>query len=1196
MMESFGTELQETPCPLIGALGSQDLQNKLLPYLRAANAEFVPTIHFVSLPREHRFPLKKELREKHGTFPNQTQRDFDGYRIQGILKARWIQKHLELLPAVVLLLDEFDPRWGPQEWQEKETTFREEVDKLKRVVSARECRVMLLLIQQVDDAGDVPMNTTEERVANLRKKLETDAKGLVLVKSRDLVRGSSVLMKLESSVRNMAIEYYKAQSKRVKRYKKALVKTPGYEALLARLCFKIAHYYEFRRYTKKVLQYYEASYRALISLPLHDNEAVDGIAYTQVMTMAEYVNFKLCYHFIFSSNNLKGAVDQLYRHMGIYARTITVPDRAYEHWEWISRQYHVFAQLLSEALSTQTSLVTTGLESNTYKEPYLYYYIAAKYAIFRRKAAAKLGLTDAALPGVAFTGESLSERDFVVVPSVYVGGDPVVSEAQGTSQDTSVTALVKYRYAVETAFPHTKRSIELLEHALQHLTMYVAAEDTQRNRLKCRLLVHLGTERLASGEYDRSRAELERAKAMFSSENCWAQTAQILKQLLICSFRQGDTAAYLDYSLQLLSPLVEDFVSIKERGRIQESFLQAWRDPVALGPPFTADCALANGHELELNRSRSVFTLRAQFDRAAACVKEDVRLEMRLQSHFPSPLVIARIELLFNDERYHTVLYHQGETGFLSYVDGLLFTSLEFTHKSIKQVCIPLRVLDGRQMLSIQEIRLFLNCGDDEIEVENGKRSAEKFLIFRLLVEHASRRQQETSQPYLVNGRVPAMGNGTASPSFSRKKSMFSLVEGPSVTPTDIELIQDDGAVYLKGSSLMILRPRANATLAMLSKDPLLTGDFRQLDFQLAANDDTLENVSFRIACEPPPTALAPEDVFFFIEESGVLTPMPLDATFQPSNVHSLPNLDPQSTTMFHVTVRLSKASLVSVIVSVSYTTKTGAAVSFDTRFDLVCHDPFAISGGFSYDFLSGCGVSGAAQLPRGSYACVGSVVNYQGSVTCTSGEALHVLAMHFEPRETHMIESLATSGFGAVVQVPHISSTDVCATLNDGDSQCFYLRLVPKLASNFVILGRVEILWRRDSSSSSQVVHTWLDIPMVSFVDAPLTITVETPPFGVEGVLLYMKVRIKNNEAAMHSLKVKPVYGEGAFFISGCTNRTEDLLPFEEQVFQLALVPTKTGYLGLPRLEIVSLTYDVPVTDPNECQELFVLPQKCPD
>ncbi|KAG7399212.1 Trafficking protein particle complex subunit 11 [Phytophthora boehmeriae] len=1218
-MESFGTELKETPYPLIASLGSRELQGKVLPQVRAVNEEFVPKLHFASLPREHRFPGKKELREKHGTFPNQTQRDFDGYRTQGILKARWLKKHHELLPAVVLLFDEFDPRWSPQDWQARESALREEIEQLKRTVSARECRVVLVLMQQVDDAGVAPMNTTEERLVNLRRKLETDAKGIVLLRSRDLVRGSSVLAKFESTVRNMALEYYKAQSKRVKRYKKALAKTAGYQALHARLSFKIAHYYEFRRYTTKVLQHYEASYRAIIALPLNESERTDGISYSQVMAMAEFANFKLCYHLIFSSSNIKGAVDQLHRHMGVYARAIVVADRAYEHWEWVSRQYHVFAQLLAEATSIRGSLPSTGMESDVYKEPYLYFATAAKYAMFRRKAAAKLGLTAATIvPTATINGEVLSERDFVVVPSVFIGGDPVVSEANSASQDPSLSALVKYRHAMERNVPHAKRSILLLEHALQHLTMYVADHSTPRGRLKSRLLVHLGTERLASGEYERSRAELQKAKATFSLENCWAQTAQILKQLLICTFRQGDTAAYLDYSLQLLSPVVEEFVSHKERGRIQDSFLTAWRNPGALGEPFTEKSSLGNGHELALDRSRPVFALTAQFDRASACVKEDVTLELGLQSHFPLPIVLSKIELVFNDERYRTVIYHKADAE-LVHIDGSIFMSLEFTNKTVKEILVPLHVLDGRQMLSFQEVRFYLGVGEERVMM-NGVGTAnsdvkpeEEFLIFSLLVAQAPVEQRETPQPYLINGRVPAMGNGSASPSFSRRKSMFSLVEGPRAGPADVnvsEPIQEDGTAHLRGTSLMVLQPRAKATLTMLSRKPLLTGDLRELAFQLASNEDTLENVTFRIACDPPPASLAPGDAFFFALQSGVLTPLPLDASMQPTDTLLLPNKEPQSAETLRVIVRSTRATLVTLIVSVAYTTKAGVAVGFDERFEIVCQDPFAIHGGLINDFLSGGGAPGAAQMQKGTYGCVGNPVNFQGNITCTSVEPLNVLALEFEPSTTSMAEELAVSGFGPVspAQIDErpngTSAKDVCATSNEGDSRCFCLRLVPKVASNFVTLGRVKVVWRRVSSTiaspgdgpRNDIVSTWLEMPVVSFVDAPLAISVETPLFGVEGVIAYMDVRVKNTEAVFHSLRVKPVDTDGSFFISGRTNATEDLLPYDERVFRMGLVPTKTGYLRLPRLEIVSLTYNLPFTNPDERQELFVLPRECPD
>eukprot|EP00644_Phytophthora_capsici_P007232 jgi/Phyca11/506819/fgenesh2_kg.PHYCAscaffold_22_\ len=222
--------------------------------------------------------------------------------------------------------------------------------------------------------------------------------------------------------------------------------------------------------------------------------------------------------------------------------------------------------------------------------------------------------------------------------------------------------------------------------------------------------------------------------------------------------------------------------------------------------------------------------------------------------------------------------------------------------------------------------------------------------------------------------------------------------------------------------------------------------------------------------------------------------------------------------------------------------------------------------------------------MAKGSYGCVGNSVSFQGSVTCTSGEPLQVLALEFESREANMVEDLAVSGFGAVS-----TNEDVCATFNDGDTRCFCLRLMPKMASPFVTLGHL-------NGSFNSVVSTWLEIPTVSFVDAPLTFSVDTPPFGVEGVVVYMDVRVRNNEAVFHSLRVKPVDADGAFFISGRTNTTEDLLPYDEQVFRLGLVPTKTGYLRLPRLEIVSLTYNLPFTNPDERLELFVLPRECPE
>lgn len=1154
-MESYGTELKETPYPLIAALGARELQIKVLQLVRTINEEFVPKLHFTSMPSDHRFPLKKEIREKHGTFPNQTQRDFDGYRTQGILKTRWMKKHHELLPAVVLLFHEFDPRWNQKDWMAHETAMRDEMDQLKRGLSGRECRVVLILVQQIDDVGVAPVSVTDERLASLRKRLETDSKGLLLLRARDITRGSSVLAKLESSVRTYALEYYKAQSKRVKKYKKALSKT-SHQLLHVRYSFKIAHYYEFRRYTTKVLQHYETAYRAITALPLLDNERIEGVVtMTQVKTMAEYINFKLCYHLMFSSSNIKAAVEQLQRHMKVYSRALGPGDRANEHWEWVSRQYHVFAQLLSEAVSIRGSLPATGLDSDIYKEPYLYYSIAAKYATSRRKAATKLGLSVA---GNRPTAESVVS-EFVVVPSIYIGGDPVVSETQTSGQELSpAEALVKYRRAIERTVPHARRTIHLLEHAIQHLSIYIGDQKTPRTRLKSRLLAHLGIERLASGDLERARAELQKSKLAAQTEHWWGQTTQVLKQLLMCTFRQGDTAAFIDYSLQLLSPILEEFMSAPERVQTQQSMMLAWRSPEQLGPPFTSSSVLS-GHEFSLDRSRPLFTMRAQFDCVYACVKEVVNVNLQLESHFPLPVTMAKLELIFNDDRYNLVIYHREngiETTPDEQEDGKMFLSLAFDPNTRRDLTVPLRVKGGREFLRYHETRFYLGATenavvDDSSAAENDSPVESKFLRLSLRCDQAPVVVEANPKPYLLEGRIPVMGKGPGSPSFARRKSMFStsasaldrsfgdLNLNNGVTPNG-EVVEETSNSYAHGTVLAVLQPRAKAKLSIAPNQTLLSGDFRVLSLSLASNEDMLQTVSYKPNCDPAPSSLSLEDAVFFYQQvpGGQLTPVPLDTTLQPRDRMPLPNQEPNTETVFRLIVRCMKSMSLRIGVSISYTTKAGVQVSFEERFELSCHDPFHIATGFLHELPNGVGVNLNA---KESYAVVGKPVSLQGSVICSVAEPLHIVSMAFDPMtESNMTKDIVPSGFGAT-STPGQENID--AVLNDGDMRNFHLRVVPSQASPFVSLGRVQIRWRRLSSvltkyapseHEEDIVTTWLDIPSVTFVDSPLTISIETPTYALEGTMVSMAIRLRNNENAVHTLRIKPLEDTSEFLISG--------------------------------------------------------------
>ncbi|KAF0694947.1 Aste57867_14202 [Aphanomyces stellatus] len=744
-MEAYPVELKEAPCPLVAALGPKEIQARILPVLRSINEEFAPKLHLTSLSYEHRFafPTKKD---KPATTPPP----------RGILKARWLKKHHEILPSVLLLFYAFEPRLATRDWAIQETVIRDEVEDLRRSLSGRECKILLVLVQLLDDgpsaasasssSSSMMVNhaNSDDRLLSLRKRAELDAKSVWLLK--DVARTNSQLIKLELAIRTNAIEYYKAQAKRVKRTKKP------HRALAVRHSFKIAHYYEFRKYTSKMLVHYEAAYKALLAMPPTSD--------MQIKHVAEYIHFKLVYHAIFSNHNLKAAVDQLQRHMTAFARSTT--GYPYLHWAWVSRQYHVFGQLV---LASQSMGVTSygGLESDLYKEAYLYFSAAAKYATWRRKAAggAQLKFDPMAPPPPP-------------PPAILFVGEVDLEHAS----------------AVEKTVPHAVLAIELLGQAIAQVQVHL----NHRYRLKHRLMLRLGMEHVANGEYAIARAELEKAKTAYIQERWYAQVSQVLRQLLACVEQQQDATAFLDYSLQLLSPKLDMFVH--DRVAIQERLFRSFHDDARQTPP----------PELALDALKNVLSVYVDFKQPKAYVRESIDVTVTVESFLPSPITLHALALVFSPDGYNQVLEH----------DTANLTLLPHTPQDYV-VRLTLQASPGK--LQCQQVR-FLFRNNDGVQ---WMWTASSFTPMPLLLRRNSLLQE-------MEGVIPGMGQGAGSPSFQRRPTSNSL------DYEDVDLVEPS---YL-GSQLLVVQPRARATVDLLCSQ-VLVGDLTPLRFVLSAHQDTIE-------------------------------------------------------------------------------------------------------------------------------------------------------------------------------------------------------------------------------------------------------------------------------------------------------------------------------------------------------------------
>ncbi|ETV73007.1 hypothetical protein H257_12052 [Aphanomyces astaci] len=794
-MEAYPVELKEVPRPLVAALGPKDLQARVLPVLRSINEEFVPQLQIKSLSFDHRFvfPIKKDKSTSLSPPPS-----------KGIWKTDWLKKHHEVLPSVVLLLYAFEPRLATRDWAIQETVIRDEVEDLRRMLSGRDVKILLVLVQLLDDAATttaspstsssmVNVPSSDDRLQSLRKRAELDAKSVWLLK--DIVsRTHPTLIKLEAAIRMNAIEYYKAQAKRVKK-----AKNPS-KLMAARHSFKVAHYYEFRQHMSKMVLHYEAAYKSL----LHMAESSSSVeVQTQVRAVAEFVHFKLVYHALLTNRQLKTAVDQLHRHMASPVSQISPNHDICMHWGYMSRQYHVFGQLMVEAqrrggLPPPTA-AANPIDSDLYNEVYLYFSVAAKYATRRRLAAAKAGLSydpNHHQPPVATPPAADISR------SMYLG-------------------MANQRVA-ETSIPHAALAIHLLTQALHHVTDDVAHH---RHRLKHRLGLRLALEHLANREYSVARQRLQLACTVYIQERWYGLVSEILGHLVTCARQERDTAAFLDLSMQLLSPKLEPYVSARVRDTVHANLFVAF--------DHVTSSQMTSLPELSLDDGRLTASL---ISVAIHCTNS--ALVATFESSLPVDVAFYTLGFVFTqDGGAPCVVELQHETT----ADLLLSPHTPRTFQ------VPVTPFSGNGVVACQQVRFGLR---------NRHHVPWTWTLagpFAAQPRHRLVRRNSFLLPE-INGRVPGMGQGAGSPSFQRANlrhgadtypdSLFHQVDKATVDLISTSPVLVDGVTCLEfvlhaPSTDHVHHPRCAVTiddqscatvLGPVSQDQLISPQLAQSD------------------------------------------------------------------------------------------------------------------------------------------------------------------------------------------------------------------------------------------------------------------------------------------------------------------------------------------------------------------------------
>ncbi|RXM28072.1 Trafficking protein particle complex subunit 11 [Acipenser ruthenus] len=182
-------------------------------------ADRVP-ISFKILPGDHEYPKCRTKRTS-----------YEWYIPKGILKTGWMNKHLNLVPALVVVFYELD--WDEAQWKEKQSECATKVEIVRTSLQGRNTKVAVVLIQKKTPLPPGEDLIASERAAALCNACDLSGKSLFVLPHTDHLVG--YIIRLENAFYEHSQTYYYAEIRRVKSHKEFLNKTTHQ---ICRLCFQ----------------------------------------------------------------------------------------------------------------------------------------------------------------------------------------------------------------------------------------------------------------------------------------------------------------------------------------------------------------------------------------------------------------------------------------------------------------------------------------------------------------------------------------------------------------------------------------------------------------------------------------------------------------------------------------------------------------------------------------------------------------------------------------------------------------------------------------------------------------------------------------------------------------------------------------------------------------------------------------------
>lgn len=584
-------------------------------------ADRVP-ISFKVLPGDHEYPKCRTKRTS-----------YEWYIPKGILKTGWMNKHLNLVPALVVLFYELD--WDDPQWKEKQSECATKVEIVRTSLQGRNTKVAVVLIQKKTPLPPGEDLVASERASALCNACDLPGKSLFVLPHTDHLVG--YIIRLENAFYEHAQTYYYTEIRRVKSHKEFLNKTT-HQLLFVRHQFKIAFFSELKQDTQNALKYYRTAYSLIHELRSHETNMLE------IKTMAGFINYKIC-RLCFQHNTPLDAIAQFRKHIDLCKKKIGSAELAFEHSAWMSKQFQSFGELFDEAIKLGLTAIQT-------QNPGFYYQQAACYSQERKQLAHQLCQAGVGNPT---TEPSSAALDFYG-QRPWRQGHQSIDPPDGEKEKTGILTL----QIKERSVPHSELIIALLSNAVAQFKKYKCP------RMKSHLMVQMGEEYYHAKDYTKALKLLDYVMCDYRTERWWGLLTAILTTALRCAYLMASVKDYIIYCMELLgraSTLKEE-----QKLRIEKNLTKVLMNEV---PDAELECdpssasaakslwsdrmALAGSNEftIEVQDYIPFVQCKARFQSPSFHVDQPIQLQVFLKADSPNPVSFSKLAVTLSNQEYN---------------------------------------------------------------------------------------------------------------------------------------------------------------------------------------------------------------------------------------------------------------------------------------------------------------------------------------------------------------------------------------------------------------------------------------------------------------------------------------------------------------------------------------------------------------